>query len=333
MSNIDSPALFDPALFWGVWVVILFCFSLRGFASSRELITLPSVPRCLSVISREAAKPRRRGLKGRVKLQRTLPLPKECVGFTFIHRRARLSTTTDNPLHNPNTLRGFASSRELKTLPSVPRCPSVISREAAKPRRWGLKRGAKLRQTLPLPEESGVLRRIEHRHTGTHNAHPQSSFLMHLCKTIDHERPTPNTLRGFASSREMKTLPSVPRCLSVISREDAKPRRRGFKMRVKLQRTLPLPEESVGSAFRFIKSTTTKKGRDAPAMCIAALQFKAERSLEFKARSYPVSAGFGKERTVKLVCACNGVAKGIAEAVGDRRKGVATLQRRVECDL
>jgi hypothetical protein len=48
----DSPALFDPALFWGVVLFILFCFSLCGFYKNKR------------------------------------PRP------------ARLSTTTDNPLHN-----------------------------------------------------------------------------------------------------------------------------------------------------------------------------------------------------------------------------------------
>jgi hypothetical protein len=146
MSINDSPALFDPALFWGGLLVILFYFPLRGFAPSREPITLQGVSRCLS----------------------------------------------------------------------------IISRKDAKPRRWSLMMRAKLRQTLPLPEESVVLRRIEHRLTGTHNAHPQSSRLMHPCKTIDNERLTPNTLRGFASSREPITLQGVSRCLSIISRKDAK---------------------------------------------------------------------------------------------------------------
>jgi hypothetical protein len=110
MSNIDSPALFDPALFWGWILVIFFCLrsfyaqkrarrarqnttlftpslnpnALRGFASSREPITLPEVHRCLSVISRKDAKARRWGLKMRAKLHQTRPLPEECVGFTFI---------------------------------------------------------------------------------------------------------------------------------------------------------------------------------------------------------------------------------------------------------
>jgi hypothetical protein len=43
-------------------------------------------------------------------------------------------------------------------LPEVCRCPSAISREGAKPRKWGLKRHAQLRQTLPLPEESTVFK-------------------------------------------------------------------------------------------------------------------------------------------------------------------------------
>jgi hypothetical protein len=103
MSNIDSPALFDPALFWGVILVILFC--LHGFYAKKRA------------------------------------------------RRARQNTTPFTPSLNPNTLRGFASSRELKTLPSIPCCPSVISREGAKPRRRGFEKGAKLQRTLPLPEE------------------------------------------------------------------------------------------------------------------------------------------------------------------------------------
>jgi hypothetical protein len=258
MSKIDSPALFDPALFWGVVSVILFCFSLcgfyenkrprparqnrtlftpslnpnalRGFVASREPVTLQGVHHCLSVISRKDAKPRRRGLRMRAKLRQTRPLPEECAGFTFIHHRACQNRPIFTPSLNPNALRGFVASRELKTLPRVNLCLSVISREDAKPRRRGLKGRAKLRQTRPLPEECVGLMRIEHRLTGTHNAHLQSSSIMHPCKIIDNERLTPNTLRGFASSREPITLPAESRCLSVISREAAKPRRWGLKM-------------------------------------------------------------------------------------------------------
>jgi hypothetical protein len=60
MIKSDVPALFDPTLFWGVIFVILFYFSLRGFAPSREQITLQGVRRFPSVISREDAKPRRK---------------------------------------------------------------------------------------------------------------------------------------------------------------------------------------------------------------------------------------------------------------------------------
>jgi hypothetical protein len=81
MNNIDSPVLLDPALFWGGFLVILFYFSLRGFAPSRELKTLPGVRRCPSVFSRKDAKPRRRGLKVRTKLRQTLPLPEESPVF------------------------------------------------------------------------------------------------------------------------------------------------------------------------------------------------------------------------------------------------------------
>jgi hypothetical protein len=88
MSISDSPALFDPTLFWGAIVVILFYFylrgfyedktptpahrcktsddprlypnPLRGFAPSRERISLSAERLCQCVISREDAKPRRR---------------------------------------------------------------------------------------------------------------------------------------------------------------------------------------------------------------------------------------------------------------------------------
>jgi hypothetical protein len=60
MGIYDSPALLDPALFWGGILVILFYLSLRGFAALRELKTLPEVHRCPSVISRKDAKTRSR---------------------------------------------------------------------------------------------------------------------------------------------------------------------------------------------------------------------------------------------------------------------------------
>jgi hypothetical protein len=81
MNNIDSPVLLDPALFWGGFLVILFYFSLRGFAPSREPKTLPGVRRCQSAISRKDAKARRWGLKMRAKLRQTPPLPEESPAF------------------------------------------------------------------------------------------------------------------------------------------------------------------------------------------------------------------------------------------------------------
>jgi hypothetical protein len=64
-------------------------------------------------------------------------------------------------------------------------------------------------------------------------------------KTTDNQKPTPKPLRVFAPSRGLISLPVVCDCLSVISREDAKARRRGFETLAKLHQTCPLPQECV----------------------------------------------------------------------------------------
>jgi hypothetical protein len=67
-------------------------------------------------------------------------------------------------------------------------------------------------------------------------------------KTTDNQKPTPKPLRVFAPSREPTSLSAVHGCPSIISREDAKARRRGRRLDVKLQQTPPLPEDCVVSA-------------------------------------------------------------------------------------
>jgi hypothetical protein len=138
MSIIDSPALFDPALFWGVVLVIFFCFhksrkgkkEKEGFGAWRNL-------------SRNGHDLFSFFLRGFYENKPSHPALRE-------------KTINDQKL-TPNPLRVFAPSREHITLPVIRCCPSVFSREGTKARSTGFEVSAKPRQTLPLLEESAIL--------------------------------------------------------------------------------------------------------------------------------------------------------------------------------
>jgi hypothetical protein len=134
MSKYDSPALFDPALFWGVALVILFCFhkSRKGKKEKGGRAAWPN----LSSNGHDLFSFFLRGFYE----------PKSS------HPALR-QKTTDHQKPTPKPLRVFAPPRELISLPVVSLCPSVISREDAKARRLGFETLAKLRQTRPLPDK------------------------------------------------------------------------------------------------------------------------------------------------------------------------------------
>jgi hypothetical protein len=137
MGKYDSSALFDPALFWGVAVVILFCFH-KGRKGKKE--------------KGGCAAWQSRARKGNDLFSFFLRGFYENKPSHQTHRRK----TTDNQKPTPKPLRVFAPSREPTSLSAVHGCPSIISREDAKARRWGLMLDAKLHQTPPLPEECVV---------------------------------------------------------------------------------------------------------------------------------------------------------------------------------
>jgi hypothetical protein len=137
MSKYDSPALFDPALFWGVALVILFCFhkSRKGKKEKGGRVPWQSFAR-----------------KGNDLFSFFLRGFYEPKSSRCVHP----CKTSDHQKPTPKPLRVFAPSRELISLPVVCDCLSVISREGAKARRWGFERLAKLHQTPPLPDKCVV---------------------------------------------------------------------------------------------------------------------------------------------------------------------------------
>jgi hypothetical protein len=113
MNTNDSPALFDPALFWGVVVVILFCFH-----KSRKGKKEKGGHTVWSYLAR----------KGNDLFSFFL------CGFyepKSSHRMHRCKTSNNRQL-TPAPLRVFAPSREPISLPAVRPDPCVISREGAK---------------------------------------------------------------------------------------------------------------------------------------------------------------------------------------------------------
>jgi hypothetical protein len=138
MSKYDSPALFDPALFWGVALVIYFCFHK----------------------SRKGKKEK----GGRTAWSYLTRIGNDLFSFFlrgFYENRpsnpAFRQKTTDNQKPTPKPLRVFAPSREQISSQAVRLCPTIVSREDAKARRWGFERLAKRHQTRPLPDKCVVL--------------------------------------------------------------------------------------------------------------------------------------------------------------------------------
>jgi hypothetical protein len=136
MNRYYSPTLLDPALFWGVALVILFCFHK----------------------SRKGKKEK----GGRAAWQNLARIGNDLFslflcGFyenTPPHPALR-QKTTDNQKPTPARLRASAPSRGLISLPVVCDCLSVISRKDAKARRE-FETLAKLHQTRPLPHKCVV---------------------------------------------------------------------------------------------------------------------------------------------------------------------------------
>jgi hypothetical protein len=155
MSKYDSPALFDPALFWGVAVVILFCFhkSRKGKKEKGVCTAWPYLTR-----------------KGNDLFSFFLR------GF-YENKPPHLALrqkTTDNQKPTPKSLRVFAPPREPISLPVVRCCVFLISREDAKARRWGFERLAKRHQTRPLPDKcvvSATMIRDPQRRCGVQSLH------------------------------------------------------------------------------------------------------------------------------------------------------------------
>jgi hypothetical protein len=137
MNRYYSPTLLDPALFWGVALVIYFCFHK----------------------SRKGKKEK----GGCAKWQNLSSNGHDLFSFFlrgFYENKpsnpAFRQKTIDHQKPTPAPLRVFAPPREPISLPAVRGCLFLVSRGDAETRRRGFERLAKPHQTRPLPEECVV---------------------------------------------------------------------------------------------------------------------------------------------------------------------------------
>jgi hypothetical protein len=134
MIKIGSPALFDPALFWGVVVFILFCFhkSCKVKKEKENHATWQYLAGnwhdLLSFV-----------LRGFYELQSSHPAPWKI---------------SDNRRLTPNRLRLVGFSQEQIFLPAVSRFQSEILRRDGKARRRCIQHASKRVQTFPLSDKS-----------------------------------------------------------------------------------------------------------------------------------------------------------------------------------
>jgi hypothetical protein len=221
MSNVDSPALFDPALFWGLVLVILFYFHK----------------------SRKGKKEK----GGRTAWSYLTRIGNDLFSFFlrgFYENKPSQSAlrqkTIDNQKPTPKPLRVFAPSRGLISLPAVRSCLFRVSREDAKARRWVLRLWRNCIKPVHFLKNawflhlSSVILSADLGPVLTYILHTQTA-LKTRSRTCagDHERSGGKAVFthistpfcGFVSSCDSTQSCHVPRPCFFISHEDTKAQR------------------------------------------------------------------------------------------------------------